>query len=46
MKNIPWGCHTKYIPGLTSDATELLDEYEQLYNIDPFSDDTSKQGLK
>ena len=44
--HIPRGCHTSYIPGLTPDASKLLDKYQCLYEEDPFSDDTIQAGLE
>ena len=43
-KEHSWGYCMRYIPGLTTEVSRLLDEYEQLYNIDPFSNDMSKGG--
>ena len=45
-KHIPRGCRMSYIPGLTPDASKLLDEYQRLYEEDPFSEDTIQAGLE
>ena len=39
-KCIPRGCRTKYISGLTPESGELLKQYQELYDADPFSEDT------
>ena len=43
-KCIPRGCRTKYISGLTPESIELLKHYQQLYDADPFSEDTIEAG--
>ena len=43
-KCIPRGCRTKYISGLTLESGELLKHYQELYDADPFSEDTIDAG--
>ena len=43
-KCIPRGCRTKYISGLTPEFGELLKHYQELYDADPFSEDTIEAG--
>ena len=43
-KCIPRGCRTKYISGLTPESGELLKHYQELYDADPFSEDTIEAG--
>ena len=43
-KCIPRGCRTKYISGLTLESGELLKHYQELYDADPFSEDTFEAG--
>ena len=43
-KCIPRGCRTKYISGLTLESGELLKHYQELYDADPFSEDTIEAG--
>ena len=38
--NIPRGCRTRYIQGLTDDSKALYDDYILRFEDDPFSDDT------
>ena len=44
-KCIPRGCRTKYISGLTPEYGELLKHYQELYDVDPFSEDTVEAGI-
>ncbi|KAL4113930.1 hypothetical protein QTP88_017480 [Uroleucon formosanum] len=39
-KNIPRGCRIKYIPGLTPELVETLEQYTDKYEADPFDEDT------
>lgn len=43
-KKIPRGCRKEYIPGLTSETADLYEKYKQLYETDPFDDDTILAG--
>ncbi|KAI5747569.1 hypothetical protein M8J77_016091 [Diaphorina citri] len=43
-RNIPRGCRTQYVQGLTSDTIPLLNRYQKLYDEDPFSDETIEAG--
>ncbi|KAI5742625.1 hypothetical protein M8J77_009365 [Diaphorina citri] len=43
-KHIPRGCRTHYIAGLDEDSKTILQEYQNLYNQDPFADDTIQTG--
>lgn len=43
-RHIPRGCRTSYIPGLCKDTKTLLEKYEQLFNEDPFSEETIEAG--
>lgn len=43
-KNIPRGCHTQYIPGLDTLSSELYEQYQQLYEYDPFAESTMEVG--
>ncbi|KMQ91441.1 rna-directed dna polymerase from mobile element jockey-like protein [Lasius niger] len=45
-KNIPRGCRTQYIQGLTGDVKPLLEKYQNLFDRDPFSVDTIEAGEK
>ena len=42
--NIPRGCRTRYIQGLTDDSKALYDDYILRFEDDPFSDDTIELG--
>ena len=43
-KCIARGCRTKYMSGLTLESGELLKHYQELYDADPFSEDTIEAG--
>ena len=42
--NIPRGCSTSYISGLTDDSKVLYNEYVEHFQSDPFSADTLESG--
>lgn len=41
---IPRGCRTQYIPGLSHKSQKSFTRYKQLYEDDPFSEDTIEAG--
>ena len=43
-KNIPRGCRTNYIPGLSDDAKELYNDDTICFQNDPFGNDTLEIG--
>lgn len=43
-KHIPRGCRTRYVPGMTKTSEELLQKYHQLFELDPFNEETIKTG--
>ena len=43
-KCIPRGCRVKYISGLTPESCELMKHYQELFDADPFSEDTIETG--
>ena len=42
--NIPRGCYTNYIPGLTTSARQMYSTYKRLYENDPFDNKTIAAG--
>ena len=43
-KNIPRGCRRNYVPGLTPESIELIEEYREKYEDDPSADNTITRG--
>jgi hypothetical protein len=43
-RHIPRGCRTEYVAGLSADSKELLETYQDLYETDPFSEETIQAG--
>lgn len=43
-KHIPRGCRKHYIAGLTEELKEITERYNQLYNTNPFAEDTIELG--
>lgn len=43
-KNIPRGCRTHYIPGLTPELVDSLNRYTELYEANPFEENTIEAG--
>ena len=39
-KNITRGCRRNYVPGLTPESIQLIEEYREKYEDDPFADST------
>ena len=46
QKNIPRGCRTNYISGLSDDAKESYNDYTICFQNDPFGNDTLETGEK
>ncbi len=43
-KHIPRGCRTEYIPGLTDESSKTYERYIELFNSDPFNEETINMG--
>ena len=43
-RHIPRGCRVQYIPGLSDETAKEYDEYVSLFDVDPFSNETSAKG--
>lgn len=43
-RHIPRGCRTSYIPGISKTTEEILEKYQELFENDPFSDETIRTG--
>ena len=43
-KNNPRGCRRNYVPGLTPESIQLIEEYREKYEDDPFSDSAITLG--
>ena len=45
-KDIPRGCRTNYIPGLTDESKTLYKAYQEQYRCNPLGDGTIYAGNK
>lgn len=45
-KYIPRGCRQHYISGLNDEAKDIISQYTEQYNLDPFSENTIEMGEK
>ena len=43
-QNIPCGCRTSYICGLTDESKELYEDYKMQFENDPFNSETTETG--
>ena len=43
-QTIPRGCRNPYIPGLNDDSKVLYERYQEIFEEDPFSDETIETG--
>lgn len=43
-QNIPRGCRTHYIPGLTPELADSLHKYTEMYEANPFEENTIEAG--
>ena len=43
-KNIPRWCRRNYVPGLTPESIEMIEEFREKYEDDPFADSTITLG--
>jgi hypothetical protein len=43
-RHIPRGCSVKYIPGLSNETAKEYDEYVSIFEMGPFSEETSAKG--
>lgn len=45
-RNIPRGCQTRYIPALTPELTDALNKYTEMFEANPFDEETIEEGDK
>ena len=43
-RNIPRGCRTSYICGITDESKELYEDYKMQIENDPFNSETTETG--
>jgi hypothetical protein len=43
-KNIPRGCRTEHVPGLTTESGKIYETYKRCFDRDPFNDETIELG--
>ena len=45
-RHIPRGCRVEYVPDLSNETAEEYQQYVNMFEADPFAEETSAKGVR